>query len=91
MTKPTHLIVAGLAERFRRTKGKDISRNDAALARLLEAVERGVRELQTQDATEFHVPSIASDSMGALHLRIRMTREEALAMGQVRDAEQLLD
>jgi molecular chaperone DnaK (HSP70) len=91
MPRPAHLIVVEMAERFRRAKGKDISRNTTALVRLLEAVNGAVAELQTREAAEIHVPAIASDRIGALHLRFRLTRKEALELANVRSVEQLLD
>lgn len=91
MTKPAHLLVVALAERFRREKGKDISRDQSALVKLLEAVNDAVRALQTAESTEIHVQYIASDQVGPLHLRTRLTREDALREANVRDIEQLLE
>jgi molecular chaperone DnaK (HSP70) len=91
MARPSHLIVVEIAERFRRAKGKDISRNNGALARLLEAVNGALVELQTKEETEIRVPSIASDRVGALHLHFKLSREDAVQIGGVRSIEQLLD
>jgi molecular chaperone DnaK (HSP70) len=91
MARPSHLIVVEIAERFRRSKGKDISRNSEALARLLEAVNGALLELQANDEVEIRVPSIAADRVGALHLHFTLSRNDAVEMGGVRSVEQLLD
>jgi len=91
MARPSHLIVVEIAERFRRAKGKDISRNSGALGRLLEAVNGALTELQTKEEVEIRVPSIASDRVGALHLHFKLSREEAVQISGVRSVEQLLD
>ncbi len=91
MARPVHLLVVALAERFRRQKGKDVSRDGEALSKLLEAAERAVRELQATESVEVWVPHLASDSMGPLHFRTQLTREEAIHLGGVREVEQLLD
>jgi molecular chaperone DnaK len=91
LESPTHLLVAAIAESFRRTKGTDISQRNEALLKLLAAVEKAVQELQTQDEAELHVPFITTDETGPLHLRHRLTREDALRMADVRDVGQLLD
>ncbi len=89
MTKPTHLLVVELAERFRKAKGRDISRNQGALIRLLAAVERGVSELETAAETEILVPYIAADERGPIHLRQILTREDAMRIGEVESVERL--
>lgn len=91
MARPVHLLVVALAERFRRQKGKDISRDGTALSMLLEAAERAVHDLQTADSVEVWVPHLASDSRGPLHFRTRLTREEAIRLGDVPSVERLLD
>lgn len=91
MTRPVHLLVVALAERFRREKGKDVSRDQTALVKLLDAATAAVRELQTAESTKIEVSHIASDRVGPLHFRTVLTREEALREAQVRDVEQLLD
>ncbi len=80
-----------LAERFRRAKRKDISRDHTALMKLLEATLIAVGELQHRESTELHVPYIASDGTGPLHFRTQLTREDALCVADVREIEQLLD
>lgn len=83
--------MVALAERFRREKGKDISRDGTALVKLLEATTLAVRELQGAESVQVHVPYIASDKVGPLHLRTVLTREEALREANVRDVAQLLE
>ncbi|MFA6160751.1 MAG: molecular chaperone DnaK [Patescibacteria group bacterium] len=68
------VIIKWALDEFRKQEGLDLSKDPIALQRIKDAAEKAKIELSTAMETELNQPFIASDSSGAKHLMIKLTR-----------------
>ena len=69
--------VAGyLVSEFRRMEGVDLSKDRMAMQRIREAAEKAKKELSSATSTNINLPFITTDSSGAKHLDINLTRSK---------------
>ncbi len=67
-------IIDWLVEEFKKDQGVDLSKDKVALQRLKDGAEKAKIELSSQHETEINIPFITSDSGGAKHLNIKLSR-----------------
>ncbi|MFN0219001.1 MAG: molecular chaperone DnaK [Hyphomicrobium sp.] len=68
------LIVAYLADEFKKEQGIDLRSDKLALQRLKEASEKAKIELSSAPQTEVNLPFITADASGPKHLTMKLTR-----------------
>ncbi|MFC1810291.1 molecular chaperone DnaK, partial [Patescibacteria group bacterium] len=69
-----HVIIEHLVEEFKKEQGVDLSKDKIALQRLKDGAEKAKIELSSQHETEINIPFITSDSSGAKHLNLKLSR-----------------
>jgi len=67
-------VMEWIIEEFKKDQGIDISKDQMALQRIKEAAEKAKIELSTAQETEINLPFISSDSSGAKHLYLKLSR-----------------
>lgn len=67
-------IIEWLVEEFKKDQGVDLSKDKVAIQRLKDAAEKAKIELSSQHETEVNIPFITSDSSGAKHLNLKLSR-----------------
>jgi molecular chaperone DnaK len=70
------IIMQWLIAEFKKDQGIDLAQDKFALQRLREAAEKAKCELSSAHETEINLPYITSDSSGAKHLNIKLTRSK---------------
>lgn len=68
------LLIAYLANEFKKENGIDLMQDKMALQRLKEAAEKAKIELSASMETEVNLPFITADASGPKHLTIKLTR-----------------
>jgi len=69
-------IVDWLVEEFKKAEGIDLSKDKMATQRLVEAAEKGKRELSSTTSTSINLPFITADQNGPKHLDLTLTRAQ---------------
>ncbi len=69
-------VARWLAEEFRRQTGLDVSREPAAMQRILEAAEHAKIELSSLSSTTVSLPYLTAGAGGPLHLETTLTRSK---------------
>lgn len=69
-----HEIVKWVGSEFKKESGIDVLKDELALQRLKEAVEKAKHELSTTNETDVNIPFITSDASGPKHLLYKLTR-----------------
>lgn len=67
-------IIDWLVTEFKKDQGVDLSKDKVAIQRLKDAAEKAKIELSSQHETEVNIPFITSDSSGAKHLNLKLSR-----------------
>jgi len=70
------LVIAWMAEEFKRESGIDLAQDRLALQRLKEGAEKAKIELSSVMQTEVNLPFITADASGPKHLVITLTRSK---------------
>ncbi len=73
-TDMTKIVADYLTDQFRKESGVDISKDQQALERMLEAGEKGKIELSTTLETEINLPFLASVDNTPKHFKHKLTR-----------------
>ena len=68
------VIIAFLADEFKKESGTDLRNDKMALQRLKEAAEKAKIELSTAAETEINLPFITADASGPKHLLMKLSR-----------------
>ena len=68
------LLIAHVADDFKRTSGIDVRQDPMALQRLKEACEKAKCELSAGPQTDINLPFITADASGPKHLQMTVTR-----------------
>src|SRR3981081_4160666 len=63
-----------VADEFKKEQGIDLRKDQMALQRLKEAVERAKKDLSQQTTPDINLPFITADASGPKHLQITLTR-----------------
>jgi molecular chaperone DnaK len=74
------IIIAWIADEFKKEQGIDLRADRQALQRLKEAAERAKIELSTVLTTEINLPFITADASGPKHLNMQLTRAKLESM-----------
>jgi molecular chaperone DnaK len=67
-------LIEWVVDEFRKSDGIDLSKDNLALQRIKEAVEKAKIELSTTMETEINQPFITSDANGPKHLLVKLSR-----------------
>lgn len=70
------VLIDYVVDSFRKTSGVDISKDNAAMVRVREAVEKAKIELSSVFETDVNLPFIAYDSSGPKNLELKITRSK---------------
>lgn len=68
------VIIAHLADEFKKEHGIDLKQDTMALQRLKEAAEKAKKELSTVASTDINLPFITADATGPKHLNLTLTK-----------------
>jgi molecular chaperone DnaK len=68
------VLIHYVADEFKKEQGIDLRKDQMALQRLKEAVERAKKDLSQQTTTDINLPFITADASGPKHLQITLTR-----------------
>ncbi|KAL2916650.1 hypothetical protein HK105_203762 [Polyrhizophydium stewartii] len=71
-----NLLVAHIADQFKKENGLDISKDRMALQRIREACEKAKIELSSTMQTEINLPYITADASGPKHINTKLTRSQ---------------
>ncbi len=69
-----HILTNHIINEFKKESGIDLSKDTLALQRIKEASEKAKIELSTAAESEVNLPFITSDSNGAKHLLLKLSR-----------------
>jgi len=67
-------LIEFIAEEFKKEQGIDLGKDEMALQRLKEAVEKAKIELSTTEQTDINLPFITADASGPKHLTLKISR-----------------
>lgn len=70
------VVIAWLAEEFKKSDGIDLSKDQMALQRLKEAAEKAKIELSSTQETDINLPFITADASGPKHLNLKLSRSK---------------
>lgn len=73
-TDMDNAIIDWIVDEFKKTSGIDLKNDKQAMMRLKDAAEKAKIELSTTMETDINLPFITSDSTGAKHLELKLSR-----------------
>ncbi len=74
------VLIAFLADTFKKEQGIDLSKDKMALQRLKEAAEKAKKELSSTQETDINLPYITADTSGPKHLTVKVSRAKLEAL-----------
>jgi len=69
-------IMQWMIDEYKKDQGIDLSQDNMAIQRLREAAEKAKCELSSNHETEINLPYVTSDSSGAKHLNMKLSRSK---------------